>query len=268
MSEAHDSLLFFDRESDTRIVDRRLPHWSQAGVVTFITWRTCDSMPRSVLEHWRDECGNWLRGHGIDSAGDHQAWRKQLAKLPQSLRREYLNFEWNRWNDSLDACLGACELGRPELAKIVAECLHHLDGERYSLLDFVVMPNHLHLLAAFPSDDDMLRQCEAWKRFTSTRINKILSREGRFWQTDAFDHLVRSEEQFEYLRRYIASNPVKAKLNTGEYLQYSKDSPLSARTVRPRKASARPVEPPHSASAAYQFESPHSASADYPGTNP
>jgi len=78
--------------------------------------------------------------------------------------------------------------------------------------DFVVMPNHVHLLAAFPDEGSMLAQCESWKHYTATKINRFLGRSSRFWQQDGFDHLVRSVEQFEYLRAYIADNPRRAHL--------------------------------------------------------
>jgi type I restriction enzyme R subunit len=89
------------------------------------------------------------------------------------------------------------------------------------MTDFVIMPNHSHMLVIFPNDDAMLSQCAAWKRFTGRRINKRMSDSGRFWQQDGFDHLVRSEEQFESFRRYIASNPKKAGLAANEYFLYS-----------------------------------------------
>ena len=40
---------------------------------------------------------------------------------------------------------------------------------------------------------------------------------------DVFDHLVRSPEQFEYLRRYIADNPKAAGLASGEYLCWRRE---------------------------------------------
>ena len=42
----------FDPEADVQIVERRLPHWSQAGAVCFLTWRTIDSLPKDVLDRW------------------------------------------------------------------------------------------------------------------------------------------------------------------------------------------------------------------------
>jgi putative transposase len=105
--------------------------------------------------------------------------------------------------------------------ELLAASLHFFDGDRYELTDFVVMPNHVHVLATFPDEGAMLRQCESWKHFMATKINRCLGRTGRFWQQDAFDHLVRSTEQFAYLRKYIAENPKKANLHPGEYVVYS-----------------------------------------------
>ncbi|MBX9677991.1 MAG: hypothetical protein K2X38_04445 [Gemmataceae bacterium] len=48
------------------------------------------------------------------------------------------------------------------------------------------------------------------------------STKGRFWQQDGFDHLVRSQAQFDYLREYFAKNPEKAMLKDGEFVTYSK----------------------------------------------
>jgi type I restriction enzyme R subunit len=106
---------------------------------------------------------------------------------------------------------------RPELAKIVADSLLHFDGERYRMGDFLVMPNHVHLLAAFATADAMKEQCDSWLHFTAFQINKIIGEKGKLWQQEPFDHLVRSPEQYQYLRGYIADNPRKANLKPSEY---------------------------------------------------
>ncbi len=84
--------------------------------------------------------------------------------------------------------------------------------------DFVVMPNHVHLLASFASEDSMVEQCDSWLNYSAFRINKSLGRKGKFWQQEPFDHLVRSVEQYEYLRKYIENNGKKARLNEDEFL--------------------------------------------------
>ncbi|MEX0819492.1 MAG: hypothetical protein WD070_07855, partial [Pirellulaceae bacterium] len=60
--------------------------------------------------------------------------------------------------------------------------------------------------------------CYSWMRFTATRINRLFGDTGTFWQEEPFDHLVRSEQQLEFLRDYIEQNPLKANLKAGEYL--------------------------------------------------
>jgi type I restriction enzyme R subunit len=213
----------FDAEADVQIVERRLPHWSQAGAICFITFRTHDSLPSDVLDRWFADRARWLAAHGIRVDDPH--WRQQLDKLGLQPVREFLDTFWNRWHDALDAGEGECVLRRPELSRIVADSLEHFDGQRYELLDHVVMPNHVHLLAAFPNHDAMLEQCDSWKHYTALQINRRLGRGGRFWQTDGFDHLVRSEPQFEYLRQYIRENPFRAGLHEGEFVHYSKPLP-------------------------------------------
>jgi type I restriction enzyme R subunit len=92
------------------------------------------------------------------------------------------------------------------------------DRQRYRLGDFIVMPNHVHLLAAFAAAEAMTAQCDSWLHYTVFQINKVMGKKGKFWQQEPFDHLVRSLEQYDYLRRYIADNPGKAGLKPGEYL--------------------------------------------------
>jgi putative transposase len=210
----------FDDQSDIAIVERKLPHWSQAGTVAFITWRTLDSMPDMVVNQWFADRNRWLSAHAIDP--DRPNWREKLHELDRRLVGAFLETFWNRWQDVLDDCHGACVLRTAELAEIVAESLSHFDNDRYLMLDFVVMPTHVHLLAAFPDEHAMLNQCESWKRYTATQINRRLKQHGRFWQQDGFDHLVRNEDQFAYLRRYVAENPQKARLRPGEFKHYSR----------------------------------------------
>jgi len=210
----------FDPCEDALVVERRLPHWAQPGTICFITFRTGDSMPESVVDRWLEERWQWLRQHGIDPMQSH--WEHALAQLDKRLQSEFHQTFSQRWHDELDECHGECVLRRVELAHIVADSLKHFDGDRYELTDFVVMPNHVHLLAAFRDADQMLEQCRSWKHFTAARINRRLKRKGRFWQQDGFDHLVRSAEQFEHLRRYIAENPMKARLHSQEYIHETK----------------------------------------------
>ena len=213
-------LQVFDPHQEVSITERKLPHWSQAGTISFITWRTWDSIPNHVLEEWLQERAKFLQKCGIDPTAED--WAVQLQRQPAEVQQAFHKTLSDRWHENLDRCHGQCVLRQTEIGAIVASSLKYFDGDRYELTDFVVMPNHVHLLVAFPTDDALLKQCESWKHFTATQINRHLGRKGRFWQQDGFDHLVRSPEQFFSLRKYIAENPQKAKLRMGEFIHYSK----------------------------------------------
>ncbi len=220
---------FFDPKVEVGVIERRLPHWSQTDTISFVTWRTWDSIPKDVLTAWLDERTQWLTAQGIDP--DSPDWKAKLLKLSPIERREYYDRFSTRWHRMLDECHGECVLRTPSIATIVSDSLLRFDGNRYKVTDFVVMPNHVHLLVSFSPDCDMLNQCTNWKHFTARAINLQLVRTGRFWQVDGYDHLVRSPEQFLSLRKYIADNPVRARLRAGEFIHYSRFDPTVAQPV-------------------------------------
>ena len=179
----------FDPREEYSVVQRRLPHWLQAGAVAFITWRTWDSMPAKVIDTWlaeRDEILKRLGASVLISLGEmkgHLAeqdeyYEAALQKLPRHLAWAVKQAVADRWNEHLDALHGECVLRRPELGRIVADSLKRFHGNRYVLTDYVVMPNHVHLLAAFADEAAMLAQCDSWKHYTAREINRLLGRNG------------------------------------------------------------------------------------------
>src|SRR5271165_3158505 len=110
---------------------------------------------------------------------------------------------------------GPLFLQRPEIARLVDDAIH--EGEirldRYRLHAFVVMPNHVHILVT--PRVVATRWLGPLKGFTSYQANRMLGTQGRaFWQDESYDHLVRSEAEFERIRAYIEQNPVTAGLAT------------------------------------------------------
>ena len=77
-------------------------------------------------------------------------------------------------------------------------------------------------LVQFRDDVSLTKQTESWLRFSARQINEQLNQTGPFWQSEPFDHLVRSDEQFVYLSDYVRNNPTKAGLKEGEYLLYER----------------------------------------------
>lgn len=205
----------FDPKAETLIYEHCRPHWSQAGAVAFITFRTADSIPREVIERWDREKQEWLKQRGYD---DLRHWSEVVPTLTDKERTDFQKL-FNRCKEEfLDTCHGQCLLKQPNLAQIVADSLLHFDGERYRMGDFVVMPNHVHLLSVFATAEGMKEQCDSWMHYTAFKINRATGEKVMFWQQEPFDHLVRSAEQYDYLRKYIAENSEKAHLKPGEFL--------------------------------------------------
>jgi REP element-mobilizing transposase RayT len=119
------------------------------------------------------------------------------------------------------ATTGPFYLKRPDIAGMIVSALHDGDRrfQRYQLHAYVVMSNHVHILVTPKAP--ATRWLAPLKGFTSHRANELLGRQGqRFWQEESYDHLVRSEAEFERIRFHIEQNPVKAGLATapGEFL--------------------------------------------------
>ena len=200
----------FDPRAPVRIHEMHLPHWRQDGVTYFITSRLADSMPRERLEQWCEERAAWLKARGLHSVAE-------LDQLPARERHDvhrHFTAEWHRW---LDAGYGACVLCAPEIRKILVAGMMQHHGERYDLNAWVVMPNHLHALVTPLAQWTLGAIVQGWKGGSARAINLRLGKTGRLWQAEPYDHIVRSEEQMEHYRRYIAENPIKARLREGEY---------------------------------------------------
>ncbi len=209
---------FFDPEAAITISAARLPHWEQNGGCFFITFRTADSLPNGICKALATDQAVWLRAHGIDTTAHD--WKAAASRLSVADRAALRKQTAKAWQHALDGCHGACLLRSPSLRQHVVDALRYGNGVHYDLEGFVVMPNHVHVLAGFADGGTVRRQCRNWKHFTASTINRTLQRHGRFWQKESYDHLVRTPESLERLRDYIAGNPRQAQLRPDEYTLY------------------------------------------------
>ena len=210
----------FDPSQETLITYDDLPHWFQPNIAVFITFRTIDSMPRSAVLRMEAELREWLLRNGYTL--QHGSPLPDWSDVPQPLQKGYRQRRSRLWHGELDSCHGECVLKQPDLSLEVLNSLRHFDGERYDLDCAVIMPNHAHALVQFRDGFTFVDQCEGWLKFTATKINRVLRRKWHFWKSEPFDHLVRSVEQFQYLRWYIQNNGPRAKLNATEYRYWNR----------------------------------------------
>ncbi len=154
-----------------------LPHFDSAETIQFVTFRLADSLPRAVVE--------------------------ALAKLPDNLAET---------DSRLDTGYGACWLKEPAVAGLVQEALVHFDGQRYRLLAWCIMPNHVHVVIEPMAGHSLGGIVHSWKSFTAKEANGLLGRDGPFWHKDYFDRYIRDEGHLARTIEYIEDNPLKAGL--------------------------------------------------------
>jgi putative transposase len=93
---------------------------------------------------------------------------------------------------------------------------------RFQLHDFVIMPDHLHLLMTIPSDMTIEKAMQLVKGGFSYRLRKEYGFQGEVWQRGFSEVRVNDRESWLRYREYIGQNPVKAGLaDSAEQYPYS-----------------------------------------------
>jgi putative DNA methylase len=161
--------------------ERRLPHWDLVDHPVFVTFRLHGSLPANRV----------FPPERLTSGKAFVAIDRILDKTTS----------------------GPLYLRVPGIAALVVACLHHGEQRfhRYQMHAFVVMPSHVHLLVT--PQVLATRWLGPLKGYIAHEANRMLGRSGKpFWQDESYDHLVRSDAEFERIRGYIESNLVKAGL--------------------------------------------------------
>ncbi len=93
------------------------------------------------------------------------------------------------------------------LIDVLRSCV--ADGH-FQIYDFVVMPNHFHLLIALSEDMTIEKAMQFIKGRFSYRVKRELGFAGEVWQRGFSEVRAEGRENLERYRRYIAQNPVRA----------------------------------------------------------
>ncbi len=178
---------------------RRLPHIQIAGATYFITFRLANSLPIEALHKLTEE-------------------KQNITKLPENQKEAAHRAWFAKYDDYLDQALyGNLYLKNEQVADTVSESIRFRDGNIYDLIAFCIMLNHVHLVCT-----PLLKEKETYfglteilhslKRHTAREANKILQRQGTFWQDESYDHFIRDDAELERIVKYVLYNPVKAGL--------------------------------------------------------
>jgi 1-hydroxy-2-methyl-2-(E)-butenyl 4-diphosphate synthase len=193
---------------DWNKLDRRtstfLPHWRIPDATYAVTFRTKDSLPKSVLADYKQQYQILLDRMEMirKSAGSRNAIDELLP-----LRAELHSLTENIIEPALHAADAPQPLADPHIAEIIHNALKFFDGERYDLLAWSVMPNHVHVLLTPHASHPLEKTIQSWKTHTAKEANRILGNSGSFWQEEYYDHIVRDGKDLKHQLRYILRNP-------------------------------------------------------------
>jgi putative transposase len=98
-------------------------------------------------------------------------------------------------------------------AEILVEALfHYRDSGAYLLHEFVIMPDHLHLLATPGGETSLEKVMQLIKGGSSHQIHKARDRKMEIWQVGFYDWTIRGAADWKAKVHYIWMNPVRARL--------------------------------------------------------
>lgn len=163
-----------------------IPHFDGGAIPQFLTFRLYDSLPKHVVEKMLLEA---------ESSGEQTdtIFRKNIEKY-------------------LDSGYGNYFLAKDEIARLVADTLKFHKYTQYRLHAWVVMPNRGHVLATPLNGTELRKIAHSIKSYTAHEANKLLGRNGQFWQREIFDRYIRNRDHFFNVIEYVENNPVKAGL--------------------------------------------------------
>ena len=129
-------------------------------------------------------------------------------------------------------------------ARLFLDCLfrYRRDGN-FLLHEFVLMPDHFHLLLTPAPHITLERALQFIKGGSSHHIRKELGYKFPIWQTGFDDHRIRSLRDYEQHRMYTHKNPTRGKL-----IEKEEEYPFSS--LHPRFKPMLDTWVPRSASAA------------------
>jgi putative transposase len=160
-----------------------------------------------------------------------------MAKPPRDLTR----CAFNTYFITSTTYSGQLILQSDRMASLLLDTLLHYRREnKYQLHEYVIMPNHIHLLITPTSGLTIEKVMQFIKGGFSYRVRKELGLTVEVWERGYVDHRIRDARDFQQHVAYIRDNPVRAGLvPVPEAFPYSSAAP--AATCDPCPQRLKPV---------------------------
>lgn len=183
---------------------RNLPHIHRPNSVLFVTSRLDGTLPLKVVLRLKEERDIYLAE--IDDMDLSEEEKK--AEITTTHRLYFGKFD--KLLDT-ETC-GPTWLKDDKVAKIVTDALMHFDEERYKIVCYTVMSNHIHIIF-HKLDRKLSLTMQNYKSYTGTMANRYLDRVGeKFWAQENYDRYLRNRNEFIAKVKYVLDNPVQAGL--------------------------------------------------------
>lgn len=182
---------------------RNLPHFLPQGATFFIIFRLDGSLPVSVIKELKEEAK--ILENQIKNYVQDKLKRKRLIADQRKLYFGKFDKLLNKGET------GPIWLKDDPIRKVVADAIHYRDKIEFNLICYSIMSNHVHMVIV-ELTKPLYKIMQSLKRYTSRESNKLLDREGAFWQAESYDHVVRNQTEFIRIINYTVKNPVKAGL--------------------------------------------------------
>ena len=95
---------------------------------------------------------------------------------------------------------------------LIKTLFDYRDRKIYLLHEFVIMPDHLHLILTPSASVSLERAMQFIKVGSSHRIHKQRGQRSEIWQVGFHDWTIRDYDDWQARVEYIHDNPVRAKL--------------------------------------------------------
>ena len=143
-----------------------------------------------------------------------------MAAMDPKIRKTEKMHDWRESRPHARYFLTLCVIGRkpvltaPPVVEAIRKAIGALEsGGDFRMIEWVIMPDHLHLLFAL---GDRLKLGRVVARF-KIGTRRALLEQHAIWQRDYYEHRLRPDESSDAYAAYIASNPYRAHLiRTGE----------------------------------------------------
>ncbi len=156
-------------------------------------------------------------------------------ELPQRKRNRLENYDYSTsgayfltictkdkkclfWKNNTANCVGEDTILQPDniklsvYGKIVENAILDIPNH-YSeirVMDYVVMPNHIHIVLFIPYDDGRIISSPTVSTVVGQMKRAVTKQIGeKIWQRSFHDHVIRGKKDYEKIASYTRENPMK-----------------------------------------------------------